>query len=187
MMMPRLLPLLAIVILNALPPAVGAQSADSTEREQPVSIEANRGSIDNRNNVHIFEGGVVLTQGSLVIRCEKLVVTQDASGFQHGVATGGADGRASFRQRRTGSEELVEGRAEKIEYDSRSERAVLTGRAEVKSGRDEVQGEYIEYDGKTETYLVTNSSSRTGDSTSDGRVRAVIQPRESSKGKSEGR
>ena len=174
----RFLRATAALLILALPAAAMAERGDSS---QPVSIEANRGSIDNRNKVHIFEGSVVLTQGTLVIRCEKLVVTQDAKGFQRGVATGGKDGRASFRQRRDGRTEFVEGRAERIEYDGLREKATLTGRAEVKSGGDEVRGQYIEYDGKTETYLVTNGKADPGGGTSAGRVRAVIQPRDSSK------
>ena len=53
--------LVASLWIALLPAAVQAERADS---EQPVSIEANRGSIDNRNNVHVFEGNVVLSQGS---------------------------------------------------------------------------------------------------------------------------
>ncbi|MCB1908389.1 MAG: lipopolysaccharide transport periplasmic protein LptA [Rhodocyclaceae bacterium] len=161
-----------LVALAAVP--AHAERADS---EQPVSIEANRGSIDNRNNVHVFEGNVVLSQGSLTIRCDKLVVTQDADGFQRGVASGGDGGRASIRQRREARADFVEGRADRIEYDARTKKATLIGRAEVTSGGDEVRGQYIEYDGLSETYLVTNSKSANSRD-NGGRVRAIIQPRE---------
>lgn len=159
----------------------GTALAALADRDQPVSIEASQGSIDNRNKVHIFEGSVVLSQGTLVIRCDKLVVTQDGNGFQRGVATGGEGGRASFRQRREGRSEFIEGRAERIEYDAEREKATLIGRAEVSSAGDEVRGEYIEYDGRTETYLVTNTRSPSGAAENGGRVRAIIQPRESSR------
>ena len=173
----RLIPLLLVCLV---PLAASAARGDS---EQPVSIEANKGSIDNQKNVHVFEGGVVLSQGSLAIRCEKLVVTQDGDGFKKGVASGGEGGRASIRQRREGRDDFVEGRASRIEYDARSRKAILVGKAEVKSGGDEVRGEYIEYDGATETYLVTNSKSPEG-TDGGGRVRAIIQPRETAGEKS---
>ncbi len=168
------LSVLLVLLASVMPAWAATEPSDS---EQPVSIEANRGSIDNRNNVHVFEGKVVLSQGSLVIRCDKLVVTQDADGFKRGVATGGDGGRAHIQQRRQGRDELVEGRANRIEYDARDRKARLIGRAEVTSGGDEVRGEYIEYDGRSETYLVTNGKSPEG-SDSGGRVRAIIQPRE---------
>jgi lipopolysaccharide export system protein LptA len=107
--------------------------------------------------VHVFEGNVILTQGTLTIRGDKLVVTQDAAGFQNGVATAAGKGLATFRQRRDGSTEYVEGEAERIEYDSRSEKARLFNRAKVTSGGDQVTGHYIEYDAITENYLATNA------------------------------
>ncbi len=153
-------------------PAVLAERAD---RSQPVNIEADRATIDDRTKTHVFEGGVVLTQGSLVIRGDKLVVTQGADGFQKGVATAGAGALATFRQRREGSNEYVEGEAERIEYDSRTERARLFQRARVSSGGDVVTGNFIEYDALTEQYFASEAPGiGTG-----GRVRAVIQPRQS--------
>jgi lipopolysaccharide export system protein LptA len=149
--------------------------AEKADRAQPVNIEADRLTVDDRNKVHIFEGNVILSQGTLTIRGDKLVVTQDAAGFQNGVATA-SKGLATFRQRRDGSAEYVEGEAERIEYDSRSEKARLFNRAKVSSGGDQVSGHYIEYDAITENYLATNPpGSRQG--TPAGRVRAVIQPK----------
>ena len=170
-----LLATLALALLALQPLAAQAERSD---REQPVNIEANRATVDDRNKVHIFEGAVVLTQGSLVIKGDRLVVTQGADGFQTGVATGSAKQPATFRQKRDGSDEFVEGEAERIEYDSRSERARLFNRARVKSGGDEVRGPYIEYDALSENYLVsTQAGAGAAPAAADGRVRAVIQPK----------
>ena len=151
--------------------------AQNTDRQQPVNIEADRMTVDDRNKVHVFEGNVILSQGSLTIRGDKLVVTQDAAGFQNGVATATGNRLATFRQRREGTtDQYVEGEAERIEYDSRSEKARLFNRARVTSGGDQVSGHYIEYDAITENYLVTNApGSQPGAPSS--RVRAVIQPK----------
>ncbi len=170
-MTPRL-PALLLILLAASPLA----HAERADREKPVNIEANRVTVDDRNKVHIFEGAVVLTQGTLTIKGEKLVVTQGADGFQNGVATNDK-GLASFRQKRDGSEEYVYGEAERIEYDSRAEKARLFNRAMVNSGGDEVRGHYIEYDSISENYLVTNAPGSKPAATGDGRVRAVIQPK----------
>lgn len=146
----------AIAVLLAalvLPTAVLAERID---REKPVTIESDKLNVDDRNKVQIFEGAVRLTQGTLVIRSDKLVVTQDADGFQKGVATGGDDGLARFRQKREGKDEYIEGEAERIEYDGRTDKARLFNRALTRSGQDETRGQYIEYDGYTEQYAVTN-------------------------------
>lgn len=173
---PSLTALLALVAcLYGLP-----AHAERADRSQPVNIEANRVTVDDRNKVHVFEGDVVLTQGTLVIKGTKLVVTQGADGFQSGVATGSEKRLATFRQKREGSNELVEGEAERIEYDSRAERARLFNRAWVRSGADEVRGHYIEYDAMSENYLVTNQpGSSPARPAGDSRVRAVIQPKNS--------
>lgn len=156
--------------LLALPATALAERAD---RDQPVNIEADRVTVDDRSKTHTFEGNVILTQGSLSIRGERLVVMQGADGFETGIATGGRDGLARFRQKREGVDEYVEGEAVRIEYDTRSEQAKLFERAMVRSGGDEVRGDYIEYDALTEQYAARSQRS----AGSDGRVRAVIQPR----------
>jgi len=173
--MTRMLILALLGLAVASTPAM----AERADRQQPVNIEADRVTIDDRNKTHVFEGKVILTQGTLQIRGDKLVVTQGADGFQTGIATGTEGRLATFRQRREGSNDYVEGEAERIEYDSRTERAKLFVRAYVKSGGDEVRGHYIEYDALSENYVVTNAP---GDHAvgRGSRVRAVIQPKGSS-------
>lgn len=169
------LPRLVLVLIAALGFAFPAL-AERADREKPVNIEADRMTVDDRNKVHVFEGDVVLTQGTLRIKGDRLVVTQGPDGFQKGVATSGGDRLATFRQKREDSSEYVEGEAKRIEYDTRTERARLFERAHVRSGGDEVRGQYIEYDAMTENYVAMN---RPGSepASGGGRVRAVIQPK----------
>lgn len=167
---------LALGLVAALQPLPAL--AELADREKPVNIEANSLTVDDRNKVHVFEGNVVLTQGSLVIKGDRLVVTQGPDGFQTGVATGSDKRPATFRQKREGSNEFVEGEAERIEYDSRAERARLFNQARVESGGDEVRGHYIEYDALSEKYVVTNQpATSSATAAGDSRVRAVIQPK----------
>ena len=166
------LPLLALNLALVTLPAL----AERADRNQPVDIEADRMSVDDRNKVHVFEGNVVLTQGSLVIHSDKLVVSQDANGFQSGIATGSESRLATFSQKREGNGQ-VEGEAERIEYDSRNEQARLYRRARVASGGDEVRGNYIEYDALSENYLAAQAPGNAPPTAGSGRVRAVIQPK----------
>ncbi|MBL8485261.1 MAG: lipopolysaccharide transport periplasmic protein LptA [Rhodocyclaceae bacterium] len=166
----------AFVLLLVSAANVQAERAD---RSKPVNLEADKVTVDDKNKVHIFEGRVSLTQGTLSLRADKLVVTQDPDGFQKGVAYGSSQ-LARFRQKREGRDEWVEGEAERIEYDARSENARFFNRAFVRSGQDEVRGQYIQYDGITENYIVTNgpnASTVANTGGRDTRVKAVIQPR----------
>jgi lipopolysaccharide export system protein LptA len=168
---------LALAFLIAAPLPVLAEKAD---RDKPVNLEADRITVDDAKRIDILEGNVQLIQGTLIIRSDKIVVTQDLDGFQSGVATGGAGGLARFRQRREGKEEYVDGEAERIVHDGKAEKTEFFQRAHIKSGNDEVRGQYIAYDGKNETYLVTSGPSGTTAAPlpgKDSRVHAVIQPK----------
>ena len=164
-------------IAGAMLAAVPAR-AEKADRDKPVNIEADRVSVDDVKKVQTFEGNVQLVKGTLIIRAERIVVSQDDDGYQRGVATGSGSALARFRQKREGVDEYVEGEAERIEHDARNEKTEFFMRARVKSGQDEVRGQYISYDARNEQYVVTSgpdgTRARPG---SNERVRAVIQPK----------
>lgn len=164
----------SLALLALTTPAAHAEKAD---RGKPVNIEADRVTVDDKNKIHIFEGHVVLTQGTLTIRSDKLVVSQDTEGYQRGIATGGEGGLARFRQKREGKNEWVDGEGERIEHDARSELSQFFQRGRVKSGEDEVRGQYIQFNGVTETYLVTNGPNATTVPSQQSRVQVTIQPK----------
>ena len=163
----------ASLILAMLCQPVLAERAD---RDKPIQVEANRISIDDAKKIQILEGDVIVTKGSMVLRADRVVITQDQYGFQKGVASGGKDGLARIRQKREGKDEYTDGEAERIEYNSNSEVAEFFHRAWVRSGEDQIKGDYIWYDAISEKYLVTAGKSRDANAAPT-RVRAVIQPK----------
>lgn len=174
----------SLVLCLALTLATTQVGAEKGDRDKPVNLEANRLTVDEGKKVQILEGNVQLVQGTLIIKAEKLVVTQDANGFQKGVAYSGGGRLATFRQKREGKDEYIDGEAERIEYDSKAEKTELFDKARIKSGLDEVQGQYISYDAKTENYLVTGGpAGAAGKGNRQERVHAVIQPKNRDGGK----
>lgn len=167
----------AAVVLIALA-SVGPALAENADRSKPINLEADKVSVDERSRQHVFEGNVALSQGTLLIRADKIVVTQDAEGFQRGVATGGPGGLARFKQKREGRNDFVEGEAERIEHDGKNEVTEFFKRAFVKSGQDEVRGQYVKFDSRTENYTVTGGGKEASTPAPGGsRVRAVIMPK----------
>ena len=154
----------------------GAAIAERADRDKPLQLEANRISIDDAKKIQILEGDVVLIKGTMVLKSDRVVIVEDRYGFQKGTAFGGKDGLARIRQKREGREEYIEGEAERIEYNTSNEVAELFHRAWIKSGEDEVKGDYIWYDGISEKYLVTAGETR-GVKAPPARVRAIIQPK----------
>ena len=152
--------------------------AEKADAEKPVNIEADRVSVDDVKKLQTFEGNVQLVKGTLIIRAERIVISQDDDGYQRGVATGSGSALARFRQKREGIDEYIEGEAERIEHDAKSEKTEFFIRARVKSGQDEVRGQFISYDARNEQYVVTSGPDGTrAKPGSNERVRAVIQPK----------
>jgi lipopolysaccharide export system protein LptA len=149
--------------------------AEKADREKPINLEADRVTVNDAKQLAIFEGNVVLTQGTLVIRGDRMEVRQDNEGFKHGTAWGKL---AHFRQKREGFDEIIEGWAERIEYDGRADKVQMFTRASMKRGQDEVRGDYISYDAATEFYQVLGGGAKAATPNNpQGRVRAVIQPK----------
>ncbi len=161
---------LALSLLAATP-----AHAEKADREKPINIESDRVTVDDAKQIANFEGRVVLTQGTLIIRGDRMEVRQDNQGFQSGITWGNL---AYFRQKREGYDEYIEGWAERIEYDGRADKVQMFNRASMKKGADEVRGNYISYDANTEFFQVTGGSGSAGN---DGRVRAVLQPKPKAK------
>ena len=151
--------------------------AEKVDKDKPTNIEADRMSSDDARRMSIFEGNVVLTNGTMVVRADRIVVRQDADGFQFATAYGKP---VQFRQKgdAKGGEEGIwtDGEALRIEVDSRNERVELFERARVTRGQDVVNGEYIFVDQRTEFFSVS-AAKGAAPTAPGGRVKAVIQPK----------
>ena len=156
--------------------SAGAERAD---REKPMHLEADRATVGDVNRkegsrISTFTGNVVLTQGTMRINADKVIMKEDLQGFRHATATGDL---VSFRQKRDRMNEYVEGWSERAEYDSKADKIELFRQARLKRGSDEVQGDYISYDMNTEFFKVVGSKERGVESGPDKRVRITIQPK----------
>jgi lipopolysaccharide export system protein LptA len=161
------------ILLLGLPLLVWSNllHAENADRERPIHLESDVVVVDNINQTSVFEGKVELTQGTLRIQAEKVVLTQDKEGYQHCTATGKL---ASFRQKQEGSNDYMEGYGERIEYDTRTETVDFFGQARIKREGDDVRGDHINYSTKTEVFQVSGDTSD-ANSPSRGRAHAVIQ------------
>lgn len=147
--------------------------AERADHDKPINIDADQGMVDDAKQVSTFTGAVVLTQGTMVIHGEKLVVVQDKAGFKHGTAYGHP---ASYRQKREGLDEYVDGFGERIEYDTRAEMVDFYVKARVKRSQDEVLGEHVTYNSKTEIFQADSKDAAAGDGAPK-RVHAVLYPK----------
>jgi lipopolysaccharide export system protein LptA len=147
--------------------------AEKADRDKPTQVEANKMSADDVRRLNVFEGDVVVTKGTIRLTADRLVVRQDAEGFQLATATGKP---AKFRQRqdaKPGEKEgiWIEGEALRIELDDRNQKIELFDKARVNRGGDEVAGDYIFVDQRSDFYQVSSGKG----SEKPGRVKAIIQ------------
>lgn len=148
--------------------------AERADRDKPIHLESDQATVQDANKLATFTGNVVFTQGTLVIRADKMTVKEDANGFQYATAFGNL---ASFRQKRDGKDDYIEGWSERMEYDGKADKVQLFKKARLKRGHDEVHGDYIAYDAINEFFQVTSNNGTSTQTNADGRVRAVIQPK----------
>jgi lipopolysaccharide export system protein LptA len=148
--------------------------AEAADRQKPIDLEADTVKVEDAKQTSTYSGNVVLKQGTLLIRADKLIVREDSAGFQHSTSTGNP---TTFKQKREGKNEFMEGSAQRIEYDGRMDKVQLYGKAWVKRGDDIVHGEYISYDANAEYAEVIGGAKTADGKTTGGRVHAVIQPK----------
>lgn len=166
----------AMVLIAAGAPAF----ADKADRNKPLTVEADKpGTVDLLKQVVVFNGNVVIAQGTMQIRAERVEVRESPDGYRAATAIGSPGAPASFRQKREGLDEHIEGSAQRIEIDGRGDVLRFIGNASVRRLRgqvaaDQITGNLITYDNVAEVFSVQGGA---GDA--NGRVRAVLTPRES--------
>ncbi len=152
-----------------------SSNAEKADRDKPIELEADTVTVNDAKKTSVYSGNVILTQGTLIIRGDKLVVTEDKEGFQHSSSYGNP---TTFKQKREGKDEFMEGSAQRIEYDGRMGKVQLFTKAWVKRAEDIVHGDYIMYDANAEySEVIGGGPQAISPSTPNGRVKAIIQPR----------
>lgn len=153
--------------------------AERADRDKPIHLEADRATVEDYKRkgefrTSTFIGNVILTQGTLRIQADKVIMKEDSTGYRYATAYGNL---ASFREKRDGVDEYVEAWSKRVEYDDKTNKIELFGNARLKRGGDEVVGDYITYDIKRDFFQVQGLAKQKNDKQPDSRVRAIIQPR----------
>ncbi|PWF55769.1 lipopolysaccharide transport periplasmic protein LptA [Massilia glaciei] len=171
--------LLLAAVMGLLAASAWAERADSNK---PITITYETFDADDVSQVKTFTGNVVLTRGTLVMRAEKAVLREDREGYQSVTLTAAPGKLATFRQKRDGGPDLwVEGQAERIEYDDRSELVKLFSRAQIRqldrgTMSNEIDSAFISYDSRKEVFVVRNDASGVN-KPGQGRGTLIIAPK----------
>lgn len=159
----------------------GQAQAEKADRSKPMVVEADRDAVvDLQRQVLVYTGNVVISQGSMILRAERVEMRTLPDGYRAATALGSAAKPATWRQRRDGVDETVEGSADRIDFDGRADSLRFVGNGAVRRLRagvvaDEISGASILWDNTAEVFKVEGGSATPANPT--GRVRAVLSPR----------
>jgi lipopolysaccharide export system protein LptA len=154
---------------------VNPAQAEKADRSKPINLEADSVTLDDLRKTGVYQGNVILIQGTLMMRADKVDVSQDDNGLKMVIATGSP---VSFRQKRDGVDEYVEAYAPRVEFDNLKGQLELSGGARLRKGEDEIRGNVITYNTQTEFYKVVGKQNA---QTPAGRVHIIIHPKTQAK------
>lgn len=164
-----------------------AAHAEKADRTKPLNVVADGGgNVDLLKQVIVFAGNVVITKGTIVIKADRVEVRERPDGYKVATAYGSAQRPSTFRQKRDGVDEFIDGQADRLEYDEKSDTIRFVNNAVVRRLRgetigDEITGSLVTYDNTTEVFSVSGggqASTSAAASSPGKRVRAVLTPRE---------
>ena len=102
-------PLLMLVLFSqGLAPAW----AEKADRSKPMTLESDQPcTVNLLKQTSVCSGNVVISQGTLLIRADRLELRETPDGYQMAQAIGAVGKAATYRQKRDSVDETVEGTA----------------------------------------------------------------------------
>jgi len=150
-------------------PATSLQALPS-DAEQDLFLEAETLEYDEKAGTIVYSGKVKMSQGSMLIEADQVVIYGDAERATKVTATGKP---ALFKQTPKAGESPVKARATKLVYQVGDKSLLLQGQASLDQDGTSLSSERIEYD--VNKALV--KASRGNTQAEDDRVRMVIPPK----------
>ena len=154
----------------------------STDREKPIVIEAAAAEVDNRTQITVYRGNVVITQGTLRITGDTVWIHyDDANTITKAISVGKP---AKFRQLGDGKKDYMTADAERMEYHADQDLILLLGNARYGEGKDKITAPRIVYDsrqGRAKAGALVDAGDSqappTGEPNNSDRVRITITPK----------
>jgi lipopolysaccharide export system protein LptA len=147
--------------------------AASLDKDEPIRIDARSVEANDKTGTMIYSGNVVIEQGRLSIQADRVEIMTRQGRTELVRATGKP---AKLRQRAEGEEEEVRAEADRVDYRVARGKIDMNGRVSLQRGEDLFTADVLHYD------LNSKNLDAAGDDKGDGRVHAVIQPKQPAAG-----
>lgn len=130
------------------------------DTNQPINIVSDNQSLDMNNRVVTFTDNVVITQGSIIVKASKVVITRPDESSKQKDKVEAFGNPVTFHQIMDDGKP-VDGKANKVVYDLGTEFLTLSGDAELKQLDSKINGSVITYDvAKQQLKANANSGAR---------------------------
>ena len=113
------------------------------DRDKPIQLEADRARLDQKSGVSVYEGNVMITQGSMRLAADTVTVYVENGVFQRMEAQGSP---AKFQVKPAPEKADIHGEGRQINYDAANNKLIITTNAKVTQERAVFKGGRIEYD-----------------------------------------
>ncbi len=137
------------------------------DRNQPIQLEADRAQLNQQTGISVYEGNVVIVQGSMRLAADTATVYLQNGSFQRMEAVGKP---VNLRYKPAANKEEIQGVSQRVDYNVTTAQIVMTTNAKITQGQDVFTGDRIEYSLNDD--LVKAQGGAKG-----GRVQFTIQPK----------
>ncbi len=159
-----------ILIYGLLLCTAGVSFAQTLGKKQPMTVEADRAELNERTGVSVYTGNVVVTQGGMTMKAERMSLHTTDRKLTRIVGTGKP---ASFKQQASRNATPISGKAQKFIYLPKKNQLTLIGNASLLKDDNTFNSERI-------VYNTANEYVSAGSKAGGKRVKIVIQPEEES-------
>ena len=164
------------MLISALALASASAFALQSDRNQPISLVADRATFNDKTGVTTYSGNVVIEQGTMKLQANSIVAQLNANKQVSVVTATGSP--AKFQQQMDGNKGLARGEAQKIVYNAETGILNMSGNAYLDQNGASIRSSTLRYSmnkGDIEANGGTSGSGQ-GNGSSGGRVKIVIPP-----------
>ncbi|MGB2078316.1 MAG: lipopolysaccharide transport periplasmic protein LptA [Vibrio sp.] len=156
---------LSLILCLLAPTSAWALKSDT---KQPVYIDSDTQQLDMQKNQVIFEGNVKLTQGTIKINANKVVVYRDGKTGEMTRVIG--YGSPTDFQQKGDDGKMLKGKGNTLDYKVKEDTITITTNAELQQGKSIIKGSSIVYTIGTQNLKANSSEGK--------RVSTVLIPNE---------
>lgn len=152
--------------------AASSAFAIPSDRNQPISLVADRATFNEKTGVTTYSGNVIIEQGTMRLQAASIVANLNQKKQISSITALGSPAR--FQQQLDANKGLAKGQAQKIIYNAETGIITMSGGALLEQDGASIRGNTLKYSMNKGDIEATGTPNSTG--SSSGRVQIVIPP-----------